>query len=144
MVNRVRDSNGGVGGVPMKEFKIPTELGAVADLLYKLREDRRKIESKAKTIEEQEKLVKEYIIENLDKQKSEGVSGKKAKISISTQRVAAVSDWDAFYAHVLKTKDFSLMIRKLNDGSCRERWDNGEILPGVNPFNTIKVSCTKR
>ena len=122
---------------------IPKTLGACADKLYQLKEARLKIQAQADKIEEQEKAIKEYVIQNLGKENAEGVAGHVAKVSITRSVVPTAKDWDKFYAHVLKTKDFSLMQKRLHEAACRERWDDGKEIPGVESFQVVKVSLTK-
>lgn len=126
-----------------KKFQVPKTLGACADALYKLKEQKTDLNRQITAIEEQEKLVKEHLIQNLPKDDARGVMGKLSKASIVTKVIPTANDWDAFYKYVLKKKDFSLMQRRLSEGAIRERWEAGEKLPGVEPFNVVTVSVTK-
>jgi hypothetical protein len=65
-------------------------------------------------------------------------------VAINPAVVAHPDDWDKYYAWVRKTGDFSLFMRKLNDGACRERWEAKEEIPGVVPETILKVSITKK
>ena len=122
---------------------LPKTLGGCADKLYQLKEARLKIQAQVDKLAEQEKLLKDHIIKNLSKEHAEGVAGHVAKVSITRTTVATAKDWDAFYAFVKKTGDFSLMQKRLHDGACRERWDDKQKIPGVEPFQVLKVSLTK-
>ena len=122
---------------------IPKTLGACADKLYALGESRKALMVQVAALEEQEKALKNHLIETLPKSDAQGVMGKRAKVSIVTKRVPTASDWDQFYRHVLKTKDFSLMQRRLSEPAIREHWEAGEKIPGVEPFNVVKCSITK-
>lgn len=122
---------------------IPKTLGACADKLYQLKEQRLKIEAQVTKMKEEEKTLKEHLILHLSKEKAEGVKGRLASASISRSVVATAKDWPAVYAYILKNKDFSLLQKRLHDGACRERWEDGKVIPGVEPFNVLKVSLTK-
>ena len=122
---------------------LPKKLGTCVDRLYTLREERKTLQGKIDAIKEKETEIKEHLIANLDKQDAQGVAGKKAKASITKQTVATPKDWDKFYQYLHKTKSYALMQRRLNDKACRELWEDGKTIPGVEPFNVLKVNVRK-
>jgi len=124
-------------------FTPPKELGAVADELFQLKEQRSRVQKLADLIEEREKALKAYVIETLPKSKSTGVSGQLATVTIVTKDIPTAKDWDKIYAFILKTKSFDLLQRRLAEGSVKERWENDEAIPGVEHFNAVTVSVTK-
>ena len=126
-----------------KTFKVPKRFGECADLLYVLREQRSKVQKQADAIEEQEKQIKEYLIQNLSKEDQTGAVGHKATATITSKVVPSCKDWNALYKWVLKTKDFSVLGRRLADAAVRERWDNNKTIPGIVPFTVLSESCTK-
>jgi len=126
-----------------KVRSIPKTLGACADQLYKLREQRQALNKQVKELQDQESQIKEHLIQNLPKSDASGVAGKLARASIATKEVASVKDWDKLYKHVLKTKDFSFLQRRVADAAVKDRWEDGKKVPGVEPFNVVSVSVTK-
>lgn len=133
--------------VPVKakpgKFKIPKSLAECADLAYTLRERRLEIQRSTKEIDEQEKLVKEYLIQNLPKSQASGVSGKVANAKIEKRTVPTITDKKKFLAYVKKTGDFDLITSSMNAKAVEERWENKKKVPGVGEFEVIKVSLTK-
>lgn len=127
----------------MATTSIPKTLGACIDKLYRMRADRLALQKKVDAAKEQEKVLTEHLIQHLSKEKADGVKGKLAKASINRTVVAHAVDWKKFYAHVLKTKSFELLQKRLNDKACKERWDDNKVVPGIEPFAVIKVSVTK-
>jgi hypothetical protein len=125
-----------------KPFVMPTEIGACADLLYRLKAERATLASQVKALEEREALIKNYIIETLPKT-STGVSGRVAHARVVTREVPRVEDWDLFYKYILKTKDFSLLQRRVGEKAVEERWEAQKQVPGVTPFTLVSVSITK-
>lgn len=125
------------------KFKIPKSLAECADLAYLLRERRLEIQRSTKEIDEQEKLVKEYLIQNLPKSQASGVSGKVANAKIEKKTVPTITDKKKFLAYVKKTGDFDLITSSMNAKAVEERWDNKKKVPGVGEFEVIKVSLTK-
>jgi hypothetical protein len=125
-----------------KPFSPPKEIGACADLLFSLKAERAKLTKSVKDLEEREALIKNYIIATLPKS-STGVSGKVAHARVVTREVPHVEDWALFYKYVLKTKDFSLLQRRIGEKAIEERWEAKKAVPGITPFTIVTVSITK-
>lgn len=126
-----------------KAFKIPKQIGACADLLYTLRAERLEIQKKVAEYEEQEKELKNYIINNLPKSNATGISGKAANVRVITEDIPVVEDWGKFYAYVKKNNAFDMLQRRLNTKAVEERLEAKKKVSGVGVFTATKVSCTK-
>jgi hypothetical protein len=124
-------------------FKMPKTLALCADELYKTREARLVAQKAVEALESKESALKEHLINNLPKSDASGVAGKLARVTIVTKVIPQVKDWDKFYKFIKKTGSFDLMQRRLTDTAVQERWDNGKEVPGVEPFNVVKVSLNK-
>lgn len=122
---------------------IPKTLGACADALYKLREQRYAMNKEIDAIEEQEKAIKEHLIKNLPKSQSKGISGKVANALVESRDEPVVQDWKKFYDHLKKKGEFDLLNRALNKKAVRERWESRKTVPGVGTFKVTTVSVTK-
>ena len=125
---------------------IPKTMGACADKLYKLREKRYELSRQIKEIEAEEAEIKDYIINNLSKQESAGVSGKIANVRVKTENVPVVEDWEAFYKYVSRTKSFDMLQRRINTKAVRERIEDKKDFAskaGIGSFTTVSVSITK-
>jgi hypothetical protein len=127
-----------------KKIVLPKSVAGAADKLYTLREQRYALQKKVTKLEEKEGVLREYLIDNLPKSDASGITGRIAHAEISKKPVPQVKDWPAFYKHILRTKDFSLMQRRLNEGAVKERWLAKKVVPGVVRFNAISVSITKK
>jgi hypothetical protein len=123
--------------------KIPKALGAVADLLYTTRAKRLALSKQVEALEKDETALREHIIQTLPKSKASGVSGKVARVTVLTDDVPQVEDWDAFYKYVKKNDAFELLQRRLSKEAVAERIDDGETLPGVKLMKIPKVSLNK-
>lgn len=125
---------------------IPKTMGACADKLYKLREKRYELSRQIKEIEAEEAEIKDYIINNLSKQESAGISGKIANVRVKTENVPVVEDWEAFYKYVSRTKSFDMLQRRINTKAVRERIEDKKDFAskaGIGSFTTVSVSITK-
>lgn len=126
------------------EFKLPKTLGAAADELYAVRQARLKLVKEVEAKQRHETFLSEYLIEQLPVSEAEGVTGKVAKATVLRSEVPQVEDWDRFYKYILKSKDFSLLQRRVGVEAVRERWANDKAVPGVTVFHAKKISVTKR
>ena len=126
-----------------QKFKFPKALGACADRLFTLREQRLNAQKEVDKLASEESAIKEHIINTLPKSEASGVAGKLARVTVVTKQVPQVKDWDKFYAHVKKTGQFELLQRRLTDAAIKERWEAGKQVPGVESFNAVTVSINK-
>lgn len=123
-------------------YKFPKSLGACADRLAELRDSRKGAQEIVDSIDAEEKALKAHIIDTMPKGDT-GASGKKFKVAVVVKEVPQVKDWEAFYKYVLKTKDFSLLQRRLGEAAVKERWEANKPVPGVEAFKAVTVSLTK-
>ena len=126
-----------------KSKKHELTLGEVADALYDLREERHDLQKEIEKIEVAERELKNRLIAELDKGDLQGVLGKKARAAVHVRPTPTVKDWAAFGAYILKQKDLSLLQRRPSEAAVKERWEAGEVVPGVDRFNVVTVSVTK-
>jgi hypothetical protein len=127
----------------MTAFDIPKEFGAVADLLYTTRQRRLDYQHHADALKVHETALKEHLISNMPKSKATGAAGEVARAQIEREDQPVVEDWEVFYAHIAKKKEFDLLNRALNRKAVKARFDMGKTVPGVGTFPVMKVSVTK-
>lgn len=124
-------------------FKPPKSLGACADRLYELRQQRLTVQKEVDKLAAEEAALREHIINTLPKSEASGIAGKLARVTVVTKQVPQVKDWDAFYKFVKKTGSFDLLQRRLTDQAIKERWEAGKEVPGVEHFNAVSISLNK-
>lgn len=124
-------------------MKMPTTIGATIDLLFTLREQRRELEAKIKTIKEQEDAVDAHLMNNFEKAGLDGARGKLAQVSIKRSTVADVQDWDKLYAYISRNKAWDLLQKRASITALRARWDDKKVVPGVEPKEITALSLTK-
>lgn len=82
----------------------------------------------------------------LKKMDAEGVSrtaNDAASVSINEDTVPNVDDWDALYAHVTSTQDYSLLQRRVSSTAYKELLKMGEQVPGLSPRTVRRVNFRK-
>lgn len=126
-----------------KAWKFPAKAGPSADRLMELRLEKAKAQRVVDELDEEESALKQHLIQLLPKDGATGTIGKVAKAVVVMKAKAKVDDWDEFYKHILKTKDFSLMQRRVADQAVKERWEAEQDVPGVTKFTYLDISLTK-
>lgn len=124
-------------------IKLPKSLAACADLYSNLRDARLAKDKEAAALKEQEEFVKNHLIDSIPKSEATGVSGKVAQVAVVRKKIPKVMDWAKFQAHILKTKDFSLLNRAINKKAIEERWEAKKVTPGVEAFDVVTLSLHK-
>lgn len=124
-------------------MKFPKELGACADLLYKLKAERLAMAKVLEAKEKEEKALKEHIIATLPKSKASGVAGKVARVTVTTKEIPQVEDWPKFYAYVKRHNRFDLMQRRVAEKAVNDMLEEGEKVPGIKVFKTPVVGLNK-
>lgn len=119
-----------------------TELAALADHFWSTREKRLAADKAAKDLKDEEARAEATLIKEMREQQLTAIGGKLVRLAIPTvpEYVPAVKDWDAFYKHILQSGDFSLLHKRIGAQACKERWDAGEEVPGVEKFPVYKLS----
>jgi hypothetical protein len=120
----------------------PATVGALIDQLWGTREVKRDIESQLKEVETRIAELNAQLMERMEQEGLDKASGTKATISVSTNTVAAVEDWDEFWKYILKNKYTHLLQRRVSDPAYRELLEAGKKVPGVQPF--VKRSLNVR
>lgn len=118
-----------------------TELGTLADIYHVKRIERLAADKVAATLKSEESAAEAMLIEQMRTQEITACGGSKLRVALAKpDYVPHVTDWNAFYKHILKTKDFSFLERRPGKAACRERWDDGQQIPGVEQFPVYKLS----
>ena len=125
-----------------KTTKAPTTLlkGTTVDKLVGLRNKKRDLEASVKSLEGQIEELQSQLLEEMESAGVDKFSGKLGTVSISTNVVANVEDWDALYPYIAKNKLWHLLQRRVSDPAYRELLDTGKKVPGVQPFSKKRLN----
>lgn len=112
----------------------PMAFGKMIDVYWATREEKRRLQAELKEIEAKLEEFEGQLFERLDAEGMEKGTGTKASISISSNTVAKVDDWDEFWKFIIKNKFTHLLQRRVSDPAYRELVEAGKKVPGVVPF----------
>jgi len=118
-----------------------SELGELADIYHRVRADRLAADKAAGILKAHEYSAEALLIAQMLSQEITACGGQRLRVALAApDMVPAVKDWDKYYAYILETGDFSLLERRPGKAACRERWDDGQQIPGVEQFPVYKLS----
>lgn len=120
----------------------PTELAALADKYWEARTKRLAADKVASALKAEESAAEATLVQQMLAGQNFAVGGKTVTLTLPRvpDYVPAVRDWDAVYAHILETKDFSLLHKRIGESAVKERWQADVEVPGVEKFPVYKLS----
>jgi hypothetical protein len=127
-----------------KEFKLPATLAGCADMLYLKRAERLEKQKEVDEIAKHEGMLRDYIIDHLPKSQATGITGKVANARIELKKVPQIKDKIALQKYIMKNDRFDLLQNRISETAVLEMWADNKTVPGVEAFNVVKVSCTKK
>lgn len=122
----------------------PPSLGALIDQMWTLRDKKRELEASIKGLDGEIANIESSLLEQMASQGVDKMSGVMATVSISTNTVAQVDDWGAFWAFIHKKKYDHLLQRRVSDPAYRELLEQGIKVPGVSPFSKQRLNLRAR
>ena len=99
-----------------------------------------KLNSELKGLREQENDIDLELLKKLDAEGLKKTANEVASVSIKEETVPDVHDWDALYAHIISTGDFSLIQRRVSSTAYRELLKLGENVPGLQPRDIRRIN----
>lgn len=131
----------------VKKLKaLPKTAGGIIDALFTQDQVIHDINSTLAEAKQLRERMVEHAFNVFKNDDLEGGRGKLAQCSISRKVVPQVedpSDWAKLFKWILKTKDFSVLQKRLGVIHIRDLWDDKKKVPGVVPFTKVGLSVTK-
>jgi len=123
-------------------------LGAAADAVWRLREDKRVLDKQVTAVEAEIKTLTATIFDLLDAQDSRKAEGKKASISVVYAEISTTTDWAATMKFIIAGKRNDKMAyahlvqHRISDPAYRELRALGVVIPGQEDFTKRSLSIT--
>jgi hypothetical protein len=115
----------------------------INDLIEKRAEIKRESELLNVRLKDLKAAQDEIDLALLKKMDAEGLSrtaNGDYSVSINEDTVPDVEDWDALYNHIISTRDFSLIQRRISSTAYKELLKLGEGVPGLSPRTIRKIN----
>jgi hypothetical protein len=119
------------------------DIGTTIDALYAMRERRLGIERQVKEMKEAELTLRGKIFEMLANMGLTKASGAVATAGIKVSNVPLVEDWDKLWQYIIFTGSTDLVQKRISVTAWRERFEDGQEVPGVSKVEDVDISLTK-
>ena len=121
-----------------------TELAELVDLFHETRESRLELQHKVDDLEKEEKNLKKILAEYLRDNAVKAIGGTHLTVSYKPKRKPVVQEWDALYAYIREHDAFELLHKRVTERAVKERWAEGDIVPGVVEVEIPDISLSTR
>ena len=128
--------------VKMATKRVPS-LGVQIDSLFKLREELRAIQAKETAKKEEIGAAEVVLMETMKREGVDKSTGKLATASVSDIATPNVTDWDALWAYIFKTKQTHLLQRRVSADPIRELFEKKGMVPGVEIYTKRNLNLRK-
>lgn len=117
------------------------ELGPIAKEYEVVKAKRLAADKTAKALKVEEDTLKQQIITTCRENGGSGVHLADVRIEYNSKDVPKASDWSAIQEYIRENDAIDLMQKRLHEGACKARWEDGVEIPGVykDPYESIKV-----
>lgn len=125
-------------------LKTASELAATADAWFNTRAKRLAADKVSAALKIDESALEAELIDQMLKSQISAVGGKDVITYLPAPTLEPVKkDWGKFWAYVMETGDSSLIEQRVGRAAIKERWANGEVIPGVESYPVYKLSRSK-
>ena len=117
------------------------------DLMNSLADMREAISSTEeglKTLKQKKNDLEAQLIAKMEDQGIDRTGNERCSVSLKTETVPTVEDWDEVYKHILSTEQFELLHRRMSASAYRELLSLDMELPGVKPTDVVRINYRSR
>ena len=108
--------------------------------LTKIRAELKTLQTEAKGLKGQKMDLEARIAYTLEQQGIDRVGNDGCTVSIKKEVVPTVEDWDQVYQHLIQTKQFELLQKRMSATAFRELLQMGMNVPGVKATELTRVN----
>jgi hypothetical protein len=121
-----------------------SELGAQLDHLYAFDQKIDAMEAELRMTKQIRATAERQLMESMLDSKVEGCLGKRASARLKHTRHPTIKDRGALDKYILKTKNIHLLQNRVVSSVYFEMLEEGNKVPGVEIFDKVSLSITKR
>tara|TARA_R110002051_G_scaffold314894_1_gene392483 strand:+ start:504 stop:875 length:372 start_codon:yes stop_codon:yes gene_type:complete len=97
-----------------------------------------------KELKQKKNNLEAQLIAKMEGQGIDRTGNDRCTVSIKTEIVPTVEDWDALYKHILATGQFELLHKRVSASAYRELLSLDMELQGVQPTDVIRINYRSR
>lgn len=127
----------------------PKTIGAAVDRLAELDREKDVLNGQLKVVKDAYATMESHVLALLADQKQKigsgslVTAGKVYQVKSEVHPLPNVIDWPKFYAHIVKTKSWELLQKRVGVEAWRERYEAKVLVPGTAVYNQIKLKLTQ-
>jgi hypothetical protein len=118
-------------------------LGEMADSYYTARAARLAKEKELEALKDMEATAKKIVMDVLKTNGLEGAKGSIANVSITRKKQADVINREMVEDYIRETGDVGMLQFRVSITRCKELWDDGITIPGIEETEVEDISLTK-
>jgi len=119
------------------------EMGELADLHKEWEIKRLALDKQSTAAKAHETAAEQLLVAQMLKQEVTAAGGHDYTATLKKKFKPTVRDWGAFNRYILENQDLSLLQKRPSEAAVAERWEAGEIVPGVEKFPVYSLSMSK-
>ena len=97
-----------------------------------------------KELKQKKNDLEAQLIAKMEDQGVDRTGNDRCSVSLKTETVPTVEDWDEVYKLILSTEQFELLHRRMAASAYRELLSLDMELPGVKPTDVIRINYRSR
>tara|TARA_R100000388_G_scaffold75996_1_gene55194 strand:+ start:597 stop:986 length:390 start_codon:yes stop_codon:yes gene_type:complete len=115
-------------------------LDAKMNMLNDTRQQLKKLQEQEKTLKQTQNYLEAEIAADMTKQGLTQTGNDVCTVSLKTEIVPTVDDWDALHKHIVDTGQFELLQKRMSATAYRELLAMAQSVPGVRSTELTKVN----
>ena len=109
-------------------------------MLNDTRQQLKKLQEQEKTLKQTQNYLEAEIAADMTKQGLTQTGNDVCTVSLKTEIVPTVDDWDALHKHIVDTGQFELLQKRMSATAYRELLAMAQSVPGVRSTELTKVN----
>ena len=124
-------------------MSISSHLPDLVNNYIALRAQRLSLDKDVAALKEQEETLKDAIISKFREGSMTACGATNGLVKMTKLVEPVATDWPALWEHIRETGHFELLHKRVANLAVKERWEAGEIIPGVGQQEVYKLSVSK-
>jgi hypothetical protein len=124
-------------------MSISSHLPDLVNNYISLRAQRLSLDKDVAALKEQEETLKDAIIVKFREGSMTACGATNGLVKMTRLVEPVATDWPALWEHIRETGHFELLHKRVANLAVKERWEAGEVIPGVGQQDVYKLSVSK-
>lgn len=118
-------------------------LAALVDHYYAVREERLAADRHAARLKEGETDLQKQILDAMGEGHVGSVGGTLCRVTRQGKQVPIAQDWGLLYKFIVANDACDLLQKRLHEAACKQRYEDGIHIPGVDLIEVPHLSVSK-